>query len=48
MPNMPPELRIRVTERYVELYEQLTDTSFEPDLHPDPVRRIEETLQLQS
>jgi len=48
MPDVPPELRIRVTERYVELYEQLTETPFEPDLHPDPVRRIEETLQLQS
>lgn len=48
MPDLPAELRMRVTQRYVELFEQLTDTEFEPDLHPDPVQRIEEALQVQS
>lgn len=48
MPDLPSDLRIRVTQRYVELYEQLTDTTFEPDLHPDPIQRIGEALHVQS
>ncbi|PEN15059.1 phosphoribosylaminoimidazolesuccinocarboxamide synthase [Longibacter salinarum] len=46
MPDLPDELRVRVTERYVELYEQLTATTFEPDLHTDPVERIREALSI--
>jgi len=44
MPDLPPPFRITVTERYVELYETVTGTSFEPDLHPHPEQRIADAL----
>jgi len=44
MPDLPPSFRVTVTERYVELYETVTGTSFEPDLHPDPEERIAQAL----
>ena len=44
VPDLPSDLRASVTERYVELYEQVTGTSFEPDLHPDPGARIHDAL----
>jgi len=46
MPNLPDALRVRVTERYIELYEQLTGTAFDADEHPDPQQRIREALGL--
>ena len=44
MPDLPADLRVRVTQRYLELYEQLTGTPFEPDVHPNPAQRIQEAL----
>lgn len=44
MPDLPADLRVRVTQRYLELYEQLTGTPFEPDMHPNPTQRIREAL----
>lgn len=44
VPDLPSDLRASVTERYVELYEQVTGTLFEPDLHPDPGARIHDAL----
>lgn len=44
MPDLPESLRVRVTQRYVELYETVTGRSFEPDTHPDPAARIRESL----
>jgi phosphoribosylaminoimidazole-succinocarboxamide synthase len=46
MPDLPDALRVRVTERYIELYEQLTGTAFDADEHPDPQQRIREALGL--
>jgi len=46
MPDLPDALRVRVTERYIELYEQLTGTAFDADEHPDPRQRIREALGL--
>lgn len=44
MPDLPPDLRIQVTQRYLELYEQLTGARFTADVHPDPVERIRTAL----
>jgi len=44
MPDLPPPFRVTVAERYVELYETVTGTAFEPDLHSDPERRIADAL----
>lgn len=44
MPDLPESLRVRVTERYVELYETVTGRPFKPDTHPDPEERIRENL----
>lgn len=44
LPDLPDDFRIAITERYTELYEQLTGTSFEPNLHPNPEERIREAL----
>lgn len=45
IPDLPNAFRAKVTERYVELYETVTGTSFEPDTHPDPTERIHSALQ---
>jgi len=44
IPDLPDELRIRVTERYAELYEKVTGRTFEPDTHPSPEDRIRANL----
>lgn len=44
MPDLPDDLRVQVTQRYLELYEQLTGEAFDADLHPEPVRRIQSSL----
>jgi phosphoribosylaminoimidazole-succinocarboxamide synthase len=46
MPDLPPPFRVTVAERYVELYETVTGAAFEPDLHPDPERRIADALSV--
>lgn len=46
LPSLPDAFRVGVAQRYVELYEQVTGRAFEPNVHPDPVRRIEAALEL--
>jgi len=46
LPDLPPEFVRRIAERYVELYETLTGQVFEPDLSEDPIRRIENALEV--
>jgi len=45
MPSLPDAFRVRVAERYIELYETVTGLTFEPDLHSDPEERIHAALQ---
>lgn len=45
MPDLPDAFRAKVTKRYVELYEKVTGSSFEPDLHPNPEERIHAALE---
>lgn len=45
MPDLPDAFRVRVTQRYVELYETVTGTSFEPNRHPNPTERIHAALE---
>ncbi len=45
LPDLPDDFRVEVTQRYVELYEQVTGRSFEPDTHADPSGRIVFNLQ---
>ncbi|MFB6279383.1 MAG: phosphoribosylaminoimidazolesuccinocarboxamide synthase [Salinibacter sp.] len=44
MPDLPDAFRAEVTKRYVELYETVTGTSFDPELHPNPEARIHAAL----
>ena len=44
MPTLPDAFRVKVTKRYIELYETVTGQSFEPDTHPDPEARIHSAL----
>lgn len=45
MPDLPPSFRVKVAERYIELYETVTGLDFEPDLHPNPEERIRTALE---
>ena len=40
LPDLPDSFRIAVASRYIELYEQVTGRTFEPNTHPDPIKRI--------
>ena len=44
LPDLPDAFRVEVAGRYIELFERVTGRPFEPDLHPDPVRRIREAV----
>lgn len=44
MPDLPDDFRIEVTNRYVELYETVTGSDFEPNTHLDPQQRIHEAV----
>ena len=44
IPDMPDDFRVTVAKRYIELYERMTGTSFEPDTHPEPDERIRSAL----
>ncbi len=46
LPDLPDAFRVDVARRYVELYESITGTRFEPDVHPNPTQRIAEALQM--
>ena len=40
IPDMPDDMRTKISNRYIELYEAVTGTSFTPDQHQDPQSRI--------
>lgn len=44
LPDLPATFVAEVSARYVELYETLTGQTFQPDLSPDPVARIQAAL----
>jgi phosphoribosylaminoimidazole-succinocarboxamide synthase len=44
LPNLPDEFRVTVAERYIELYETITGTPFNPDVHASPQSRIFDRL----
>lgn len=39
LPDLDNDFRIKVSQRYIELYETVTGRQFEPDTHHDPVAR---------
>jgi len=45
IPDMPPDFRVTVASRYIELYERVTGESFDPDTHPAPESRIQSALK---
>ena len=47
MPEMTDAVVDMISSRYVELYEQVTGTSFSPDTHPTPLARMEDVLRSQ-
>lgn len=44
LPDLDDKFRIEVASRYIELYERITGTRFEPDVHRDPVDRVRNAL----
>lgn len=44
MPTLPDAFRVKVTKRYVELFEKVTGQTFEPETHPNPEERIHSAL----
>jgi phosphoribosylaminoimidazole-succinocarboxamide synthase len=45
VPEMTPEVVAGITDRYIELFEQITGKTFTRDEDPDPERRISENIQ---
>lgn len=45
MPIMPEYFVDQISERYIQLYEQVTGQSFEPDLSADPGERIDQAIR---
>ncbi|MDA0684957.1 MAG: phosphoribosylaminoimidazolesuccinocarboxamide synthase [Bacteroidetes bacterium] len=45
LPDMPNDFRAMVSFRYIELFEQITGTSFVPDTSSDPIARIETNIR---
>lgn len=45
LPDLPPSFVEEVSARYVELYETVTGRGFEPDLSPEPEKRVEHALR---
>lgn len=44
LPNLPPDFRVLVAKRYIELYELVTGMAFEPESSQNPESRIREAL----
>jgi phosphoribosylaminoimidazole-succinocarboxamide synthase len=44
MPHMSEAFVHQISERYIQLFEKVTGTSFTPDVHPHPEKRIEDAL----
>ncbi|MEZ4698690.1 MAG: phosphoribosylaminoimidazolesuccinocarboxamide synthase [Rhodothermales bacterium] len=40
LPDLPDAFRCEIAARYIELYEKVTGTPFEPDTHPRPEERV--------
>lgn len=45
LPDLPDSFVIDISLRYIELFEQLTDTTFQPELSNQPEERIEKALR---
>lgn len=45
LPDLPDSFRTEVSLRYIELFEQITGTLFEPETSSDPVTRIERSIR---
>lgn len=45
LPDLPDDFRVLVAERYIELFETVTGTTFEPDTSEDPEARIRAALE---
>ncbi len=44
LPDLPDDFRVLVAQRYIELFEIVTGTTFEPERSPDPAARIRSAL----
>lgn len=44
LPDLPDAFRVEIAERYIELFESVTGTTFHPDLHREPLVRMRENL----
>ena len=44
LPDLSDEFRVEVSRRYIELFETITGRAFQPDVHPDPVQRVRESI----
>ncbi len=45
-PDLPDDFRVRVAQRYIELFEAVTGRPFKPDTHPHPEERIAQALEV--
>lgn len=45
LPDLPDSFRIEVSRRYIELFEQITGRTFEPDISRDPISRMSDNLE---
>lgn len=45
LPDMPDDFRVQVSQRYIELFEQVTGMPFEPDTALDPLSRMEQHIR---
>jgi phosphoribosylaminoimidazole-succinocarboxamide synthase len=48
LPNMTDSFRIEVSRRYIELFEAITNRTFEPSQDPNPLHRIHEALDFEN
>jgi len=44
LPDLSDDFRVQVAARYIELFELITGKTFEPDIHSDPIARIDRAL----
>ena len=44
-PTIPDDVRIEAADRYIEIYELMTQRTFQPDTDPDPAARIARNLR---
>lgn len=47
LPDLPNSFRIEIARRYIELFESVTGTTFQPEMSRDPVVRVWKQLNLQ-